>query len=492
MRLLQSGGAEPFTQTSFGFSQEMIMLSVSYVAAAAAMLAAALYLFFRLRLFLTTTTMLIGSLLLIYGPAFLSYTLSSGELSFLIHRLSGSAGVPHPIFPIIQARVPDFDAVVIAMNFSVALMYIGIISGIEAVDRLFPKRIATMRTALTDWNAQALQGDIGAGYRIELIVILTLTLVMSYFSITENHLATIWNFLTITGNDDVARNAFRFNHGGSPDYLYRLILGAVAPMFVIWGVLAGWSGRSWSLLLATSLLFIVILIGKSETLSKAPPAFFLVQLMVAAFLTFTNRVTWRSALGAAIGVALTLFAVTLLVMRSAQGTEALKFVYSRVFEVPNQALLEYFGTFPFIHPFMWGANIRPVAILMGQPYIPAFSIVAHTWYGTYEVTSNALFVADAWADFSYAGVIVLSLIAGAVCRSIDAIFLAHGKTVAGVAVLGATFFGVFTLLITALSTALTSGGLLLAPILAGLVVMATRYFGQRRRTSPTKRAAQNE
>jgi hypothetical protein len=44
----------------------------SYATAAAAMIAAALYLFLRLRLYVTTTTMLVGSLLLVYGPASLS------------------------------------------------------------------------------------------------------------------------------------------------------------------------------------------------------------------------------------------------------------------------------------------------------------------------------------------------------------------------------------------------------------------------------------
>jgi len=467
------------------------MLSVSYAVAAAAICGAALYLVLNLRLFLTTTTMLLGSLLLIYGPAFLTYTLSSGETDFLLQRLSGTTGLPHPIYPMIQAKVPDFDAIIIAMNFSIALMYAGIIAGIEAVDRLFPKRTAMLRPALTNWSTQPLHDDIGR-HRMLLMVILALVLLMSYFSITENHIATIWNFLSIKGDEDVVRNAFRFSHGGSPDYLYRLILGAVAPMFVIWGLLAGWSGRSWRLLSAASLLLIVTLIGKSETLSKAPPAFFLVQLMLAAFLAFSNKVTWRSALGAAGGVALTLFAVTVLVVRSAQGMDALRFMYSRVFEAPNQALLEYYGTFPFVHPFMWGASIRPVATLMGQPYLPAYSIVAFAWYGTYDVTSNALFIADAWADFWYVGVIAFSLVAGAVCRSIDAVFLADGKTVTAIAVLGAAFFGVFTLLVTALNTAMASGGLLLAPILAGLVVVASRYFGWRRPASPARHAASSK
>jgi hypothetical protein len=465
------------------------MLSVSYVAAAAAMFGAALYLFFRARLFVTTTTMLIGSLLLIYGPAFLSFTLSSGEPGLLINRLSGiSVGAfhPHPIFSIIKAKVPDLDSVIVAMNFSIALMYASIIAGVEAVDWLFPKRVAAMQNAVAKWNAQPLHDDTD-GHRLLLIAILALVAFMAFVSINENHLATIQHFFSIT-EDNATRNLFRLNFSGSHNYFYRLILTAVAPVFVIWGLLAGGLGRSWPLLLAAVLLFVATMIGKFDTLSKAPPAFFLVQLMIVALLTFTNRISWRSALGGACLVALVLYAVTRLVMVFPEDIAALQAVYSRVFEAESQSLLENFATFPFVHPHMWGANIRPIAMLMGVKFIPGYSIVAHTWYGSYDSTSPSLFIADAWADFSYAGVIVFSLLAGAICRSIDAIFLVRGKTVVSVAVLGATFIGVLTLLTTALNTALLSGGLLLAPILVGLLVTATRFFG-RRGPAPVKAAA---
>jgi hypothetical protein len=468
----------------------MTMLSVSFATAAAAMIAAGLYLFLRLRLFLTTTTMLVGSLLLIYGPAFFSFMLLSGEPGFVIHRLSSGylTGLyPHTIFSAIKAKVPDLNAVITAMNFSIALMYASLIAGIEAIDRLFPKRIATMQNAVTTWNAQPLHDDVG-GHRLLLIAISALVVFMLFFSIRENHIATIRNFLSIK-DDNLARDAFRLHFAASPNYLYRLVLGAVAPMFVIWGFLTGGLSRSWSLLLAASLLLIATMIGKFDTLSKAPPAFFLTQLMVAALLTLSNRITWRSALGGACVVGLALYAVTRLIMIFPEGISPLQAVFSRVFEAENQSLLENFATFPFVHPHMWGANIRPIAVLTGQSLIPGYSIVAHTWYGTYDVSSPSLFIADAWADFSYAGVIAFSLIAGAVCRLIDAIFLVHGKTVVGVAVLGATFMGVFTLLVTALNTALLSGGLLLAPILAGLLVTAIRYLGQR---NPKSLAPQGE
>ncbi len=86
------------------------MLSASYVTVGAAMFAAALYLFFRLRLFLTTATMLIGSLLLIYGPAYLGFMLSSGAHALLIRSISGGVLQINPIFPLIAGKVKDFDA----------------------------------------------------------------------------------------------------------------------------------------------------------------------------------------------------------------------------------------------------------------------------------------------------------------------------------------------------------------------------------------------
>ena len=479
------------TLRSSYLSQEINMLSVSYIAATAAMLAAAGYLIFRSKLFLTTTTMLIGSLLLIYGPTFLTFTLSSGEPQFLIHKLLNSPGAPHPIFSIIRKEIPDLDPVITAMNFSVAIMYVGIIAGIEIVDRLMPKRIAKMRVAVTNWNAQTLQDDTG-GRGILLIVILALLLLMSFFSIEENQISTIRHFLSITSDDNSARNAFRLHFAASPTYLYRVILTAVAPMFVVWALLAGGISKSWPLLLGGTLLFIVTFIGKADVLSKAPPAFFLVQLMLAVLLTFTNRLTLRSTLVLVCAITLVLYAVTRLVMVFPNGTDVLEVVYTRVFEATNQSLLENFATFPLMHPHMWGADIRPLAMMMGVPFLPAYSIVAHTWYGNYDVTSPALFIADAWADFSYAGVIVSSVTAGAACRLVDAVFLVRGKTVVAIAVLVAVFYGIFTLLVTALNTAFFSGGLLLGPILAGLLVTVARYQDQRLAGQPTESDVLNE
>src|SRR5580704_16585153 len=102
------------------------MLLASYVVVAAAILGATLHVYLRLHLFLTATTMLLGSLLLVYGIEYMIYMLTEGERGFLINLLSGTVGSPYPVFTEIKTQVPDFNAVLISMNLSLALMYAGI------------------------------------------------------------------------------------------------------------------------------------------------------------------------------------------------------------------------------------------------------------------------------------------------------------------------------------------------------------------------------
>ena len=244
-------------------------------------------------------------------------------------------------------------------------------------------------------------------------------------------------------------------------------------MLVIWGLLAGALGKSWPLVLSALLLLLATLLGKIETLSKAPPAFFLLQLMLAMLLVFTNRVSWRVALlGSLAALAVTWVATRILVISPEMSSVAL--AYSRIFDVETETLVENFAVFPRLHPFMWGTNLRPIAALMGVPYVPSFNIVGYAWSQNHNITSPTLFIADAWADFSYAGVLVFSVAAGAICRAIDIVFLAEGKSVAAIAVLGATLWGVLTLITTSLNIALLTGGLLIAPLLAGLLIAASR------------------
>lgn len=448
------------------------MLAASYVFAAAAMTGAAAYLLFRLRFYITTTTMLLGALLLVYGPATLIFLGSHGEFGYVLQLLTGGTTLPKSQFPAMATRVGGLDPVLIDINFSLGLMYLGIVAGVEAMSRLLPTRASAMQTGVGGWSRQSI-GDDARTHRLLLIVILICLLLMLVVSIREDHVGTIRGFFAIE-RDNTARNLFRATHGGSPSYIYRVILSAIAPMLVIWGLLAGTVKKSWPLLAATALLLLLTMLGKIETLSKAPPVFFLSQVLLATLLVFTNRVSWRVALLGGLTFAALMYAATRVIIIFSPELSAIEAVYSRIFDIENQTLVENFAVFPRLHPFMWGANLRPLAALMGVPFTPSFSIVAYTWYQDYNITSPTLFIADAWADFSYAGVIVFSIAAGAICRGIDLVFLPQGKTVVNIAVLAATFWGVLTLVTTSLNIALLTGGLLLAPLLAAIVVTASR------------------
>jgi hypothetical protein len=452
----------------------MNLLTTSYIAASAAMIIAAIYLLTRLRLFLTASTILIVSLLLIFGPSFIGYTLSEGEPHFLVRLLFGLPPTPpnsNTIFAIIGRTVPDVAGIVTAMNFSMAIMYVGIVAGMELASRLLPERLTATRVAIETWRTQKLH-DEATSHALLLIAIVILSLLMLFVSIRENQIGTIFQFFSI--HDNLDRNLLRAHSGGSSNYLYRVALSAIAPMFVVWGFLSGAVNRSWPLIAASALLLLATIVGKVDTLSKAPMVFFLFQLLFATLLVFTNRISWKLALFGGIALALIIFVIVKMVIIFAAGESAPLAVYSRVFEAESQSLFENFAVFPAVHPFMWGANLRPIAWLLGLPYTPSFSMVAYTWYQDPNLTSPSLFIADAWADFAYAGVLVYSVIAGALCRCIDMVFLTRGKTAPAIAVLCASLWGILVLLTTALNTALLTGGLLLTPILAAMIAPGIR------------------
>jgi len=119
--------------------------------------------------------MFVGLLLLIYGPAFLSFTLSSGEYALLIRPFI-AGGMPAPsIIPAIHAKGLDLNAIITAMNFSVALMYVGVVAGIEIVNRSAPLRTTMLASAVEGWRDQTIADDVRS-HSILLIVMSLLLL----------------------------------------------------------------------------------------------------------------------------------------------------------------------------------------------------------------------------------------------------------------------------------------------------------------------------
>ena len=95
-----------------------MIVSASYVIAALAIYGAGLYLIYRLGLYLTSSSILLGFLLLVYGPAYLSYML------FRTTDLGGRSA---------YFEFFNFDDIVVSLNLSIAIMFVCVIAGIEFV-----------------------------------------------------------------------------------------------------------------------------------------------------------------------------------------------------------------------------------------------------------------------------------------------------------------------------------------------------------------------
>jgi hypothetical protein len=220
------------------------------------------------------------------------------------------------------------------------------------------------------------------------------------------------------------------------------------------------------------------LLGKLETLSKAPIALFLIQLFLVSYLIFRNSITWRVSLASLLLALIIFYPVIRLAIPESDGLGVLHFFYYRAFDISNEALLEFFGAFPERISHTWGANIRTLAMIWGLDYTPAFDLVSRVWRGTGGSTTTAMFIADAWADFSYWGVLGFSIAAGVICRAIDVTLLTRGKTILAISVLAATFLGIYNLMISALPTAMLSGGLLITPLMAIFVLESQRLLNR--------------
>lgn len=439
-----------------------MILSASYVLAALAIYGAALYLIYRLQLYLTASSMLLGFLLLVHGPAYLAYMLFQGPQSLIYRRIANSS---------------NFNDIVMSLNLSIALLFAGVIAGIELVDYLAPSHANGLQRAVAGWNDQHLARGPAKSWPL-FIAILALCLFMAWVSATERHIAALVGYLSVAGSE-VDKIAYRQQYGGSHVYLYRVVLDSIAPMLIVWGALSGWTRRWWPLLAVTSFLLAMTVLGKLDTLSKAPIAIFLIQILLVVYVTFRNSITWRILLAGLIVALISFYPVIRLAVPESDSLGALHFFYYRAFDISNEALLEFFGAFPERIPHMWGRNIRLLAMIWGLDYTPSYDLVSRVWRGTGGSTTTAMFIADAWSDFSYLGVFGFSIVAGVICRAIDVFLLIRGKTVLAISVLAAAFLGIYNLMISALPTAMLSGGLLITPLMVILALETQRLLNRR-------------
>ncbi len=226
----------------------------------------------------------------------------------------------------------------------------------------------------------------------------------------------------------------------------------------------------------------LILLSGIATLHKSIAFFYLLQLGFWAFLRKnpkwelnTKHIIWFIVL--TLGVLLPFY---LLLTSASDASEALGFLTFRVTEEPNRVLREYFIWWPKYLDHTLGTNIRVVHSIFGSgTYEPAFVTVIMQNMNPSDYVGGtwpAMFIADAWVDFSYFGVVFYSLITGFIVNTID-LYLQKNRDGLSVVLFCSLLTSLNTLLENALITSLISGGLLLYPLFTMLITKRSKNVG---------------
>lgn len=418
---------------------------------------------------LNLTFLLLSILILVHGAPMLIYLHLTGPDTFIFEAALASV---------------DREAVQARVLWALALMFVCLVVGCEMARLLFWRTHRQGQRALRRQG----EGRAVASYRLSGIpsgMLWLLVLAMAVVSIIESQPTKVVSYF-MSGGSEFEKLLLRREEGGTQFYLYNVVLYSVAPFLVM---VAHRTGRARRFAGTTSALaiglFVVVLLGKFATLSKAPPVIFLLQLLLLRMVVQRRSLTVFSV-AKLVCAALALFTVVVsLTIPGLDLASVFAFLYYRVFDIPNESLIEYFSAIPAELPHGWGAGIFPFFFhIGGSEWIPTYSAVAEVTRDSLESTSNVLFIGDAWAEFAWGGIAVFSIIAGVTVRSIDIYAFRRGHSDESACLVAGCAFGIFTMLSTALNTAMVTGGLALLPLLS-VALSRSKHLRKRNELPPS-------
>jgi hypothetical protein len=403
---------------------------------------------------ISTTSLLFGALLIVHGPSLLSYLYISGPDT--------------DVYESALERL-DRDAIIDRLQFAVALMFLCITLGSFVASGLFPSWTAQVRRLGSKRRSEKIR-HVFLNSSTRTLFFLLVILVLAAVAILEGQPAKIISFYS-SPLSVFEKTSIRNAAGGSSIYVYDLFIGSVGT-FLAMVAFTTWKyerGR-YSVGLITAAICALLFMAKLATLNKAPPVVFLLQFLLLYMVLTGKTFSMRTVLSG-LAVTAVLFAVIVkLTFPALNMTAVFQFLYYRVFEIPNEVLLEYFAAIPAWLPYEWGTGLFGfLRTDSSAASVPTYLTVAAVTRGSLESSSNAMFIADAWAQFSWMGVAVFSFLAGAIVRSIDLYAFGRGFTDETAVIIAACFYGVLTMLFTSLTTALITGGLALIPLLSFLI-----------------------
>jgi len=217
------------------------------------------------------------------------------------------------------------------------------------------------------------------------------------------------------------------------------------------------------LMIVLSFAFALLLsISYLANLSKSSFVVFYMQLIFFLMLYFNVKINFRKTIIFMCLVIPLLLGIYLIATNASSAGEALGLISNRIFNEPIRVLELYPKYYPHIRPHTYGANIRLLHDLIAyDEYVPAFVVVTG---GLEHASFNAMFIADAYVDFSFWGVAFQSLFVGYLLAWLDFIVFSKNNLLQK-SLLASLLIGIFSLINIGLITSLIGFGLGTLPII---------------------------
>ena len=251
--------------------------------------------------------------------------------------------------------------------------------------------------------------------------------------------------------------------------LYTYVLTGIARLISF--VFIGWAfkKRSFHLKIVAFAFALFVSIAYLANLSKSGFIVYIGQLVFFLLLLFKVRINYKKILLIICLFIPILITIYLLATNAGDSSGAFTLLLSRIFEEPIRVLQLYPYFYPNIHPYAFGMNIRVIhELFSNSEYVPANVLVSGSKYN--PVTFNAMFIADAYVDFSYFGIIIQSIFVGYYLSFLDYLLFRKNNFMQK-ALFAALLIGIFNLINTGLIVSLFAFGLITLPIFASILII---------------------
>jgi hypothetical protein len=255
-------------------------------------------------------------------------------------------------------------------------------------------------------------------------------------------------------------------------YLYSVLRGTIFPFLIM--LAYGRNRRQpqwqWRWLFWISLGLGVFY--AALTIEKSPVAAIFALLFLFYYLFQGGRVGRMASIVTPVLFFCFPLAVVLLAYHGSEGGTLAGAIYAfgvRLFYSPAQIVYAYFEVFPAVIPFQHGASIAKFAMLFGWKSVDipnSVGLYMKTVSDLDTITANSCFIGNLNADFGLPGVVTGGIVAGFAMQAVSIYLCRCPKTAVNLAAHAICIWALGMLVTTPLTTALLSGGVTFALILA--------------------------